>query len=708
MATDPICGMAVVEGPDALQLVRENRTYFFCSTACLQQFAEPGQELSRLRTKLAVAWPLSIAVLVLTYGYSPTTLPWIPFLLATVVEFYPGLQFFAGTRDAIRGRIWNMDVLIAVGTLTAYGYSAVVLFFPGHLPGAYYFDASSLIVTLILTGNYLEHLTRERARGSLRRLQEVLPAMAVRVRDGNETEVALSELSVGDRVRVRPGGRIPVDGTVLEGASTANESLLTGESLPVDKRPANGVIAGSINGEGRLDIAVTRVGADTLLAQIGQLVAEAETSRVPLQGLANRIASAFVPFVLTLAIVATVGWWLAGVGPAIAVLVFVSVVITACPCAFSIATPAAIVVGTGRAAEEGVLFKGTDSLERASRIDLVLSDKTGTLTLGRPELTDVVPLADDSEESVLRLAAAVELGSEHPLARAVIESARSRGLELPVATGIQALPGEGIQGQVEGRTVAVRHGRGPPGGNEGPLDATSAAASLRSQGKACSIVTREGVPIGTLAFFDGVRPGTAEAVRALSADGIQVVLVTGDHAAAAQTVARQLGIARVYSEMSPAAKLDLLRQFQSEGRRVAFVGDGINDAPALAAADLGMAVGAATAVAQETSGVILLRPGFEGVALALRIGRRTVGKVRGNLTWAIGYNAVLLPIALGALVPWLGPAVFMVLPVTGALAMALSSTSVVANSLSLRWVNLGSRSHRVRSVGPAGGGPAGA
>jgi P-type Cu+ transporter len=366
------------------------------------------------------------------------------------------------------------------------------------------------------------------------------------------------------------------------------------------------------------------------------------------------------------------------------------------------------VVGTGRAAEEGVLFKGNDSLERASRIDLVLSDKTGTLTLGRPVLTDVVPLSGDSEESVLGLAAAVEQGSEHPLARAVIESARSRGLELPAATGIRALPGEGIQGQVGGRPVAIRHGRDLPGGVAGSLEATSPAASLRSQGKACSIVTREGVPIGTLAFFDGVRPGTAEAVRALSADGIPVVLVTGDHAAAAQTVARQLGIARVYSEMSPAAKLDLIRRFQSEGRRVAFVGDGINDAPALAAADLGMAVGAATAVAQETSGVILLRPGFEGVALALRIGRRTVGKVRGNLAWAIGYNAVLLPIAMGVLVPWLGLAVFMVLPITGALAMALSSTSVVANSLSLRWVNLGSRSGKVPSVRPAGAGRAGA
>jgi len=700
MATDPVCGMFVEEGADALQLVRENRTYYFCSGACLRQFAEPDQELGRLRTRLAVAWPLSVAVLILTYGYSPTSLPWAAFLLASVVEFYPGLQFFAGTRDAIRGRIWNMDVLIAVGTLTAYGYSVVVLFLPGHLPTAYYFDASSLIVTLILTGNYLEHLTRERARGSLRRLGELLPATARLLRNGAEVKVALSEVASGDRIRVLPGDRIPVDGTVVEGTSTTNEALITGESLPTSKLPGDGVIAGSINGEGRLDVRVTRVGPDTVLAQIGQLVAEAETSRVPLQGLANRIAAAFVPFVLVLAAAATIGWWLAGVGPAVAVLVFVSVVITACPCAFAIATPAAIVVGTGRAAEEGILFKGKDSLERASRIDLVLSDKTGTLTLGRPVLSDVVPLAGESTEGVLILAAGVEQGSEHPLARAVMASVRERGLKVPEATQVRALPGEGVEGTVGGTRVAVLHGRDANQVEGGRFEGTSPTETLRSQGKACSIVTRDGSPIGILAFFDEVRPGTLEAVAALAEDGVPVVMVTGDHAAAAQNVAGQLGITTVHSEMSPASKLALLRQLQSEGRRVAFVGDGINDAPALAAADLGIAVGASTAVAQETSGVVLLRSDFRGVALALRLGRRTVAKVRGNLTWAVGYNAVLLPVAMGALVPWLGLGVFLVLPITGAIAMALSSTSVVVNSLSLRWVGVDPRR---RLGGPADG-----
>jgi len=701
MATDPVCGMFVEEGPDALQLVRENRTYFFCATTCLRQFAEPEQELRRLRTKLAVAWPLSVVILILTYAVHPPGGLWVLLLLATVVEFYSGAQFFAGTRDALRGRTWNMDVLVAVGTLTAYGYSVIVLMLPGHLPTSYYFDASALIVTLILTGNYLEHLTRERARGTLRRLQEVLPATAHRVRVGSESEVALSELGEGDRVRVRPGERMPVDGRVVDGRSTVNESLLTGESMPVEKGPGDTVIAGSINGEGVLEVLTTRVGPDTLLGQIGQLVAESETSRVPLQDLANRIAAAFVPLVLGLAVAATILWWLLGVGPSIAILVFVSVVITACPCAFAIATPAAIVVGTGRAAEAGVLFKGKDSLERASRVDLVLFDKTGTLTRGAPVLTDVLPLAGDAPDDIVRWAGAVEQGSEHPLARAVVASARQRQLDLPAATDTRSLPGEGVAGRVAGMEIRVGFARTatPPAPDGGRWGATM--ADLEAQGRSWSVVYRAGRPVGILAFSDEIRPEAAKAVRSLSADGIDTAIVTGDRAAAARHVAQMAGISKVYAETSPAGKLALLRQFEATGRHVAFVGDGINDGPALAAAELGIAVGAGTAVAQETSGVLLLRSDLRGVPLALRVGRRTVRKVRGNLAWAIGYNAVLLPVAMGALVPWAGLGVFLVLPITGALAMALSSTSVVLNSLSLRWMPLGDRIPISRTMAPS-------
>jgi P-type Cu+ transporter len=691
MATDPVCGMYVAESPDALQLVRENRTYYFCATECLRQFAEPDQELRRLRQKLTVAWPLAIAVVLLTYIVRPPGAVWVALLLASVVEFYPGWQFFTGARDALRSRTWNMDVLIAIGTGAAYGYSVVALALPARVPAASFFDASSLIVALILSGNYLEHLTREKARGSLRGLKDLLPETARRVVQGTEADVPVEDLAVGDRVRVLPGGRIPVDGVILEGTSSVNESLVTGESLPVTKRAGDTLIAGSVNGEGRLEVRTTRVGEDTVLAQIGQLVSEAETSRVPLQELADRIARAFVPVVLGLAILATVFWGIEGVGSAVAVLVLVSVVITACPCAFSIATPAAIVVGTGRAAELGILFRGKDALERASTIDLVLTDKTGTLTRGRPTLTDVVPAGAERADEVLRLAAAVEEGSEHPLARAVLDAARSRHLAWPSATSVRARPGTGVEGRVAADRISVDN-LPPRDSAEGVASTLAVAlAALESQGKAWSIVRKGDFPIGLLGFADDLSPEVPAAIAALRADRIPVVLVTGDHRAAADVVGRRVGVSEVHASVSPAEKVALVRRYQASGRRVAFVGDGINDAPALAAADLGIAVGAATAFAAETSGVVLLRTDFRGVPLALRIGRRTVRKVRGNLTWALGYNAVLLPVAMGALVPWLGLGVFLVLPVTGAVAMALSSTSVVLNSLSLHWVRLGER-----------------
>ena len=697
MATDPVCGMFVDEQSAELKLVRENRTYFFCSSHCLREFAEPERELRGLRLKLAVAWTASVAILVLTYLVRIPEDAWIVLVLATIVEFYPGLQFFASTRDAVRNRSWNMDVLIAVGTSVAYGYSVAVLFLPGRLPPTLYFDASALIVTLILTGNYLEHLTRERARGALRALSELLPSTATVLRDGRELEVPVAEVRPGDRCRILPGGRFPADGVVRDGRSTVNEALITGESLPVLRGPGDPVVAGAVNGEGFLWVEATNVGEDSVLAQIGQLVTEAETSRVPLQQLADRIAATFVPVVFLLAAVAAVGWFVAGTGLTIALLVFVSVAITACPCAFGIATPAAIVVGTGRAAEEGILFKGKDSIERANRVDLVLMDKTGTLTRGRPSLSDVVPFGRTSAEELLSTAAAVEAGSEHPYSRAVAEAAARRELAVPPAVAVRSEPGRGVRGSVDGVPIAVLNERAAQ--EEGiDLGAVQPVADqLTAAGKACSVVLRGGVPLGLLGFSDEIAPGAAEAVRSLAEDGLPVVMVTGDHPAAAQRVAAALGIGEVHASVSPPGKLALIREFQARGRRVAYVGDGINDAPALAAADLGIAIGAGTEVAREAGGVILLRSDLRGVSLALRLGRRTVRKVRGNLTWAIGYNSILLPVAMGALVPLWGLGVYSVLPITGALAMGLSSTAVVANSLSLRWV--GGR-RRARRTGP--------
>ncbi len=688
MATDPVCGMFVEERTSELKLVRENRTYYFCSTRCLREFSQPERELARLRVKLAIGWPLSVLIIVLTYAYHFPDWPWVAFALASVVQFYPGLQFFRSTADALRARSWNMDVLIAVGTTVACLYSAAALFLPRSLPQAFYFDASSLIITLILTGNYLEHLTRERARGALRKLKELLPTTASVIRNGIETEVPVSEVLVGDRFRVRPGAYFPTDGTILEGRSSAVEAVLTGESLPVEKGPGSPVIAGAVNGEGLLLIEANKVGEDTFLAQIGQLVAEAETSRVPLQQLADRIAAIFVPVVFVLAVGASLGWFLFGVGLTVSLLVFVSVVITACPCAFGIATPAALVVGTGRAANEGILFKGRDSLERASTVDVVLTDKTGTLTRGLPALTDIIPAPGVTEVELLALAGGIEAGSEHPLAKAVVEGVRERHVQTIRVEDTRADPGKGVRATVSGVPVAVLQGRAV---REAGIDLggmSSAADRLAAEGKAWSVVVRDGRSIGLLGFFDDVAPGVADSVRALAQDGIAVVMVTGDHEAAARAVAGQVGILEVHSGMTPQDKLGQIRVHQSKGERVAYVGDGINDAPALAAADLGIAIGAGTDVAREAGGVVLIRSDFRGVALALRVGRRTVRKVRGNLLWALGYNAILLPVAMGVLVPVFGLGMYEVLPITGALAMALSSTSVVLNSISLRWVSL--------------------
>ncbi len=692
MPTDPVCGMFVEAGPEALQLTRESRTYYFCSQTCARTFAEPEQARARLLRRLAVAWPLSVAIVVLTYVVSFPTATVLAAVLAAAVQFYPGWVFYRGTYDAVRNRIANMDVLIAVGTSAAFFYSLAVVVLPGRLPPATYFDASALIITLILTGNYIEHLTRVRAGSALRRLDELLPEHAEVVRGGVVVSVPPSEIRPGDRLRLLPGGKFAADGVIRSGRTSVDESLLTGESLPVPKGPGDFVLAGAINGEGAAEVEATGVGSDTFVAQVGRLLTDAEMSRVPLQRTADRIAAVFVPVVLALALLSAVAWYaLGGAGFTIALLIFVTVAITACPCAFGIATPAAIVVGTGRAAEAGVLFRGEDAIEQAARVDLVLTDKTGTLTRGSPTLTEMHAASGASVERALSLAAGVESGSSHPYARAVVEAAKSRGLTIPRPTEVTVDPGRGVRGRVDGVDIEVVRPEIATGsqGELGPLDAE--VRRLTAEGSSVAVVRENGGVIAVMAFRDPTSEEVPEALKALAEDRVDVVMVTGDHASAAQAVAGPLGIHEVHAEMTPLGKIEFLHQCQSQGRVVAYVGDGINDAPALAGADLGIAIGAGAAVAREAGQVILVRSDFRGVAFALRIARRTVAKVRGNLAWAIGYNAVLLPIAMGALVPVFGLSMYQVLPVVGALAMGLSSTTVVLNSLSLRWVKLGRR-----------------
>lgn len=685
MPTDPICGMFVEARPDSLQLVRDNRTYYFCAESCLLTFAEPERERARIVHRLWVAWPLSIAILVLTYAPPLVDAPYVAAALAAIVQFYSGSTFYRGAYDALKNRVANMDLLIAVGTTAAFSYSLAVVLLPGRLPSAYYFDASAVIITLILTGNYLEHLTRARAGSALLRLNELLPTEAHVLRDGREVVVPVSEVAAGERVRVRPGGRFPADGIVRTGRTSTDESLLTGESLPVAVGPGDRVLAGAINGDGVVDVESTRVGSDTFVAQIGQLLTASEMSRVPLKRAADRIASVFVPFVLALAFAAALGWYaLGGADFTTALLVFVTVAITACPCAFGLATPAAIIVGTGRAAEEGVLFRGEDAIERAARADIVLSDKTGTLTTPTPELTAVVALPPENESKLLSLAAGLESGSEHALARAVLRRAEQAHVAPCPVTEVRIDPGRGVWGRWNGTAVGILRGDAAreAGFDLGPVQAAIDLAE--SAGESWSAVVEAGSAVGLLRFRAPVAPGVPEAVAALHAMGVEVVMVTGDHRAAAQEVAKALGIEHVHAEVTPQSKVAIVREYQARGRRVAFVGDGVNDAAALAAADVGIAIGTGTDVAREAGQVLLVRSDFAGVPVALRMARRTVAGVRRNLTWAIGYNAVLLPVAAGALVPFFGLSVYDVLPMVGALAMGLSSTTVVLNSLLVR------------------------
>ncbi len=697
MPTDPVCGMFVENTEGALRLVRENRSYFFCSTSCLEAFAHPEEERRRLGRRLVVAWPLAVVVLVLSYATSGVVPGSFALVLAGVVQFYSGGPFYRGAYDAIRTRVGNMDLLIAVATTSAFVYSVAALAQVPGIPRTTYFDASSLIVTLILTGAYLELRTRARAGSALRELGELLPRTACRIERGAESEVRAAELRPGDLVRIRPGARFPVDGTVLSGSTSVDESLLTGEPGPVLKAPGAPVLAGSLNLDGVTDVITGKVGADTFVAEIGRLLTAAELSRVPLQRTADRIASAFVPLVLALALAAGLLWyWLGGASVTVALLIFVTVAITACPCAFGIATPAAIIVGTGRAAGEGVLFRGEDAIERAARVDLVLTDKTGTLTSGEVDLSSVDPVPPVSREELLSLAAGVEAGSDHPLARAIRLAAGRAGVSPTEVHEVVVEPGEGVRGTVQGRPLAVL--RGDAARTRG-VDLSRVDASIRAAeqvGETWSLVFVGGDVVGLLRFRAPILPSARGAIAELRAASVEVVMVTGDGPAAAREAARELGIAEWHAEVLPAGKVEWVRRYRSTGRSVAFVGDGINDAAALAEADLGIAIGTGAEVAKEAGRVLLVRSDFADVPFALWIARRTVRRVRSNLAWAVGYNSVLLPIAMGALVPLFGFSVYRVLPIAGALAMALSSTTVVLNSLSLRWSTPGTGSDAAR------------
>jgi Cu+-exporting ATPase len=611
---------------------------------------------------------------------------WFFFALATPVQFYTGWDYYKGGLKSLSNKSANMDVLVAMGSSVAYFYSLAVLLVPGF--GTHvYFETSAVIITLIKLGKMLESRTKGRTGGAIRKLIGLQPKNAAVVREGIEIEIPITRVVVGDTVIVRPGERISVDGIVLAGESAVDESMLTGEPLPVDKQAGDMVVGGTINGHGLLRFTATRVGRETVLAQIIRLVQEAQGSKAPIQALADRVAAVFVPAVIGIALVVFVLWWIATGDFVPAMIRLVAVLVIACPCALGLATPTAIMAGTGKGAENGILFKNGAALEMATKLDTIVLDKTGTITLGKPTVSDVVAfdaVASD-ENRLLEMSAAVERGSEHPVGKAIVRAAHSRGIALEEPAEFKATGGMGVQALVHDRSVKVGK---PKWFEEQSIDLRPAQdyiRTLQSQGKTVMMVVSDKVLCGLIAVSDALKPESKSAIAALHREKLKVVMLTGDNPETARSIAEQVGIDEVVSEVKPDEKSTKVKALQVEGRRVGMVGDGINDAPALAQADVGLAIGTGTDVAIETADVILSSGSLTGVPRTIAISRATMRTIKENLFWAFGYNIILIPIAAGILNPIDSLPHFLrqLHPIMAALAMAFSSISVVSNSLRL-------------------------
>ena len=658
--------------------------------------AERARELRRLKRKFITAVGLAALVFIGTFqAWFPglaevprSAMYWILLILTTPVLFWCGSGFFTGLAAAFRHRSADMNTLIAVGTSAAYLYSLVATAFPSVFEGAgqaaeVYYDTAAIIIALILLGRLLEARAKGQTSEAIRKLMGLQAKMARVIRKGHEVDIPVEEVVVEDLVVVRPGEKVPVDGVVVEGHSSVDESMVTGESIPVEKTRGDGVIGATINKTGSFKFKATRVGKDTALAQIVQLVQDAQGSKAPIQRLADVIAGYFVPIVIAIAIATFVLWYDFGPAPALtfALMTFVAVMIIACPCALGLATPTAIMVGTGKGAENGVLIKGGESLETAHRLDAIVLDKTGTITRGQPEVTDVIPAEGFDADEILRMAASAERGSEHPLGEAVVDGAQARGLDLADPSDFEAIAGHGIRATVDGRGLLLGNLKlmREQGVDASGLEET--VSRLAGEGKTPMYIAVDGQPAGVVAVADPVKEGSVEAIAALKALGIEVVMITGDNRRTADAIAAQVGIDRVLAEVLPEGKSANVVRLQEEGKRVGMVGDGINDAPALAQADVGIAIGTGTDVAMEASDVTLIRGDLRGVVTAIRLSRATMRIIKQNLFWAFAYNTAGIPIAAGILYPFFG---LLLSPVFAAAAMALSSVSVLTNSLRLR------------------------
>ena len=707
MAKDPVCGMFVEEKPESIRYSKDGKEYYFCSKQCLDEFTQPEKELKKLKIYVVISIALTIPIVIFSLPHMLPTqfgslLPmdfmhysnYMMLALATPLQFWIGWRFYRGLWDGIKARASNMDTLIAIGTTAAYLYSATVTIVPGSFPfESVYFETAAIIITLILIGRLLETRTKEKASDAVRKLLDLQPKMAkvLRLRergDTEEIEIPIEQVQEGDTMVIRPGERIPTDGIVIEGGSSIDESAITGESIPIDKKREDHVIGATINKSGLLKVKATKIGQDTVLSQIIALVEEARTGKAQMQRLVDQVAKYFVPAVLGIAIGVGLGWYFVGdIGVTFSLLAFVSIIIIACPCALGIATPAALMMGAGKGAENGILFKGGEYLEIAKKVKTIVFDKTGTLTKGKPSVTDIIDLSGLGEHEILRLAAIAESGSEHPLGQAVVNGAKEKGIMVTNPKSFEAVSGHGLRARYGDHMILIGN-RKLMHENSIPVnkDADRSLMVFEMQGKTATLVAIDNKPAGIIAIADTIKENAKQAIDSLKSMGIKVIMLTGDNDRTAKAVASKLGIDRVIAQVLPKEKEQVISRLKSEGGKknaVAMVGDGINDAPALAQADLGIAIGSGTDIAKETGGIILIKDDIKDVVTALDLGRKTVSKIKQNLFWAFAYNTGLIPIAGGILVPFLGVGIFGWLPMLAGLAMAMSSVTVVGNSILL-------------------------
>lgn len=695
MAKDPVCGMIVNEDT-AMSSEIGGRLFYFCSPVCKQTFVQPEKELSKMKKRMYVAASGALvlaiirAALYLSVAAGAMVVSWVPFpeipflsyglllfIIVTPVQFIGGWSFYVGAYHAVKHRTANMDFLIAMATLTAYIYSTIVLFFPDVIPGEekyVYFEVSAVIIAFVLLGKYMEEAIKKKSSAAVKKLLDLKPAMARVIRDGLELDIPSNQVIQGDVMIIKPGEKIPTDGVVIDGESSIDEKMITGESLPVGKKPDDKVIGATLNKQGLLKVTATKVGKDTTLSQIIHVVEQAQSSTAQSQRLADSIAAKFVPSVVSASVITFLTWYFVMNDFISGLLAFVAVLIIACPCALGVATPAALMVGVGKGAESGILIRGAEYLERSQKITTIVFDKTGTLTKGEPEVTNIVSLGNLSEKELVMLSAAVESGSEHPIAQAIVKKCKAENISLPNITNFESLNGLGVQAVVNGKNIYNGNRKMMTKYGISLEDIEQKMSGLESQGKTAIIIAIDKKIEGIIAVADSLKESSPLAIAALKELGIECIMITGDNAKTASAIAKEVGISKVIANVLPSDKAEEIKQLQSQGKIVSMVGDGINDAPALAQADIGIAIGSGSDIAKETGGIVLIRDDIMDVSRAIRLSQATMKKIKQNLFWAFAYNSGAIPLA----------AIGLLSPIIAAAAMALSSISVIANSALLR------------------------